>query len=172
MGFLDDIVASAKTVLGKAEKQTDKVVELSKLKYQSAQLNSEIKALYEKLGRTVYEMSADDTVDQDAVSALIEEITEVKAALAVVEDKIVDKMNRRVCANCGAQNVKEAVFCMKCGALLSTAECDGECEDCQCEETPAEACSCGETSAEECCCEGTEAPAEECCCDKEEKKED
>jgi len=175
MGFFEDIVASAKSVLGKAEKKTDQVVELSKLKYQSVQLKSEIKALYEKLGQTVYDMSDDGAADQEAISALIEEITELKAALAVVEDKIIEKRDRRTCANCGAQNVKEAVFCMKCGALLTTVECNGECETCECEEAPAEECCCEEVPAEECACECTceEAPAEECCCEcEEENKED
>jgi len=176
MGFFDDIVASAKSVLGKAEKQTDKVVELSKLKYQSIQLKGEIKALYEKLGQLVYEMSGEETADQDAIAALVEEITEVKAALAVIEDKIIEKRDRRVCANCGAQNAKEAVFCMKCGALLTTAECSGDCETCGCEEAEEECCECAceEAPAEECCeCTCEEAPAEECCCEcKEEVKED
>ena len=42
MGFLDELIASAKSVVGKAEQQTDKMVELSKLKYQSAQLAGEL----------------------------------------------------------------------------------------------------------------------------------
>ncbi|MBR6789749.1 MAG: zinc ribbon domain-containing protein [Oscillospiraceae bacterium] len=168
MGFFDEIVASAKSVLGKAEQKTDKVVELSKLKYQSIQLKGEVKALYEKLGQLVYEMAGEEDTDQEAIAAVIEEITEVKAALAVVEDKIIEKRDRRVCANCGAQNAKEAVFCMKCGALLTTAECSGDCENCECEDAPAEECAC--ECENECVCE--EAPAEECCCECKEEKEE
>ncbi|MDD6033349.1 MAG: hypothetical protein PUC47_07710 [Oscillospiraceae bacterium] len=163
MGFLDDIIASAKSVVGKAEEQTDKVVELSKLKYQSAQLSSELRSLYEKLGRAVYAMMNEEQGNQELVNSLAEEITEVRAAQAVVEDKLNERLNRRICPSCGAQNVKEAVFCMKCGALLKTeAPAETPAEECCCAETPAEECCCGEAPAEGCCC--GETPAEECCC--------
>ena len=163
MGFLDDIIASAKSVVGKAEEQTDKVVELSKLKYQSAQLSSELRSLYEKLGRAVYAMMNEEQGNKELVTSLAEEITEVRAAQAVVEDKLNERLNRRICPSCGAQNVKEAVFCMKCGALLKTeAPAETPAEECCCAETPAEECCCGEAPTEECCC--GEAPAEGCCC--------
>ena len=70
MGFLDDIIASAKSVVGKAEEQTDKVVELSKLKYQSAQLSSELRSLYEKLGRAVYAMMNEEQGNQETFAGL------------------------------------------------------------------------------------------------------
>ena len=166
MGFLDDIIASAKSVVGKAEEQTDKVVELSKLKYQSAQLSSELRSLYEKLGRAVYAMMNEEQGNQELVNSLAEEITEVRAAQAVVEDKLNERLNRRICPSCGAQNVKEAVFCMKCGALLKTeAPAETPAEECCCAETPAEECCCGEAPTEECCC--GEAPAEDCCCNED-----
>ena len=158
MGFLDELIASAKSVVGKAEQQTDKMVELSKLKYQSAQLAGELKSLYEKLGRAVYEMMNSEYENKELVDSLAEEITEVKAALAVVDDKINQRMNRQICAACGAQNSKEAVFCMKCGAKLETEEapvpcgcgCDGETENCGCE-------------GEEPCCESEKPCCEENC---------
>lgn len=166
MGFLDDIIASAKSVVGKAEEQTDKVVELSKLKYQSAQLSSELRSLYEKLGRAVYSMMNEEHDNQELVNSLAEEITEVRAAQAVVEDKLNDRLNRRICPACGAQNVKEAVFCMKCGTLLKAeASAETPAEECCCGEAPAEECCCGEAPAEECCC--GETPAEGCCCNED-----
>ena len=54
MGFLDELISSAKVVVDKAGKQTDKVVEVSKLKYQSIQLQNELSHLYEQLGVAVY----------------------------------------------------------------------------------------------------------------------
>ena len=46
MGFLDELISSAKVMVDKAGKQTDKVVEVSKLKYQSIQLQNELSHLY------------------------------------------------------------------------------------------------------------------------------
>ena len=50
MGFIDELLSSAKIVVDKAGKQTDKVLEISKLKYQSIQLQNELGHLYEQLG--------------------------------------------------------------------------------------------------------------------------
>lgn len=168
MGFLDELIASAKTVVGKAEKQTDKVVELSKLKYQSAQLSSELKSLYEKLGCAVYAMMNNEYENKELVDSLADEITEVRAALAVVNEKIDEQMNRRFCPACGAQNVKEAVFCMKCGTRMEPEAEEEPASECCCEaETEAPKCCC-EAETENCCCE--DPASEECCCDADEEK--
>lgn len=165
MGFLEELISSAKVMVDKAGKQTDKVVEVSKLKYQSIQLQNEVNHLYEQLGVAVYAKMVEEYDNGDLIASLADEITEVRAALKVVEDKISEQKNERFCPNCGAKSSREAVFCANCGAKLKeeepAEEPAAEEETCCCEEPAAEeaACECAEKT-KEAPAETEEAPAE------------
>ncbi len=165
MGFLDELISSAKVMVDKAGKQTDKVVEVSKLKYQSIQLQNEVNHLYEQLGVAVYAKMVEECNNGDLIASLADEITEVRAALKVVEDKISEQKNEQFCPKCGAKSSRDAVFCANCGAKLK--------EDAPAEEPAAEEPAAEEAPAEEkeCC---TEAPAEEpaCCCEEAPSEEE
>lgn len=175
MGFIDELLSSAKIVVDKAGKQTDKVLEISKLKYQSIQLQNELAHLYEQLGVAVYAKMVQEADNGDLIASLGDEITEVRAALEVVEEKISEQKNLRTCPNCGAKLPREAAFCSSCGTKLETAPdmdepncCYGE--DASCCDAD-EACCC----EDEPCCEKPEADeAEEkkdCCCSCEPESE-
>ena len=69
---LDDLISSAKSLADKAGKVTDKAVEYSKLKYQSMQLSSELKGLYEKLGNAVYTMLKSYFENKEMMDSIIE----------------------------------------------------------------------------------------------------
>lgn len=163
MGFLDELISSAKVMVDKAGKQTDKVVEVSKLKYQSIQLQNEVSHLYEQLGVAVYAKMVEEYDNGDLIASLADEITEVRAALKVVEDKISEQKNEQFCPNCGAKSSREAVFCANCGAKLKEEEAPAE--EPAAEETE---CCCEEPAAEEtgCCCEETAAEEAECGCEE------
>lgn len=152
MGFIDELLSSAKIVVDKAGKQTDKVLEISKLKYQSIQLQNELTHLYEQLGVAVYAKMVQEADNGDLIASLGDEITEVRAALDVVEEKISEQKNIRTCPQCGARLPREAVFCSSCGTKLETAPDFEEDEPC---------CCCGEDAA---CCDEDEAS---CCCEDE-----
>ena len=177
MGFIDELLSSAKIVVDKAGKQTDKVLEISKLKYQSIQLQNELSHLYEQLGVATYAKMVQEADNGDLIASLGDEITEVRAALEVVEEKISEQKNLRTCPNCGAKLPREAVFCSSCGTKLEDDEdvpaddagcCDEECgtacgEECCADEEPS--CCCGEKAADETeeaegCCEKDPAAGE------------
>ena len=165
MGFLEELLVSAKNVVDKAGKQTDKVVEVSKLKYQSIQLQNELSHLYEQLGVAVYAKMTEEYDNGDLLASLADEITEVRAALKVVEEKISEQRNEQICANCGAKSSRDAKFCPNCGAKFGKEEPE--------EPVPAEEeacdCGCGETECApeaEACAE--EKPEGECGCGCEE----
>ena len=167
MGFLEELLVSAKNVVDKAGKQTDKVVEVSKLKYQSIQLQNELSHLYEQLGVAVYAKMTEEYDNGDLLASLADEITEVRAALKVVEEKISEQRNEQICSVCGAKSSRDAKFCPNCGAKFGKEEPE--------EPVPAgeEACCCGcgetecapEAEAEAC---AEEKPEGECGCGCEE----
>lgn len=151
MGFIDELISSAKTMVDKAGKQTDKVLEISKLKYQSIQLQNELSHLYEQLGVAVYAKMTEEADNGDLLASLADEITEVRAALGVVEDKISEQKSQRTCPDCGAKLPRDASFCSHCGAKLEVAE------------KPVEEAAEEVSEEETCCCasEAAEEPAEE-----------
>ena len=151
MGFIDELISSAKTMVDKAGKQTDKVLEISKLKYQSIQLQNELSHLYEQLGVAVYAKMTEEADNGDLLASLADEITEVRAALGVVEDKISEQKSQRTCPDCGAKLHRDASFCSHCGVKLEVAE------------KPVEEAAEEVSEEETCCCasEAAEEPAEE-----------
>ena len=77
----DDLMESAKNLADKAGKATDKAVVYSKMKYQSMQLASDLRGLYEKLGNAVYTMAKSDFDNKDLIDSIIAEIDDVKKRL-------------------------------------------------------------------------------------------
>lgn len=155
MGFIDELISSAKTMVDKAGKQTDKVLEISKLKYQSIQLQNELSHLYEQLGVAVYAKMTEEADNGDLLASLADEITEVRAALGVVEDKISEQKSQRTCPDCGAKLPRDASFCSHCGVKLEVAE--KPVEEAAEEVSEEETCCCASEAAEE----PAEKPAEE-----------
>lgn len=142
----DDIITSAKSLVDIASKKTDNVVELSKLKYRCVQLNSELRALYEKLGNAVYTMVKSDFSNKELMDSLIEEIDSLKEKIDDLNYQIAERRNIRICPACGSRNDKDACYCNKCGNRFDPAASDENAEtDKKTEEQPVDA----ETAAEE-----------------------
>jgi hypothetical protein len=162
MGFFDELIASARDLVDKAGKQTDKVVEVSKLKYQSIQLQNELNHLYEQLGVACYTKMTEEYDNGDLIASLADEITELRAALKVVDDKVSEQKNEKYCPVCGAKAPKEAAFCSSCGAKLEDEEPE-EAEEVSEEETctAEEAAEAVEEAAEEAVEENVEEAVEE-----------
>lgn len=156
---LDDLIASAKNLASKAEKATDKAVAYSKLKYQSVQLASELKELYEKLGNAVYTMVKSDFDNKELMDSIISEIDEVKNTLQLVTAKMAEYKNTVICSACGAVNEKDAAYCNKCGNRFPPKAEDAAVDSCECCEETTE-CTCEDVPEEECCCK---AEADTCC---------
>lgn len=162
---LDDLIASAKNLADKAGKATDKAVEYSKLKYQSMQLASDLRGLYEKLGNAVYTMVKSDFDNKDLMDSIISEIDHVKDALQEINIQMAEYRNSVVCPACGAVNDKDACYCNKCGNKFVAKEensCCCEEDECCCDAE----CGCENTQEEEekscdCCCEQNAGSEEE-----------
>lgn len=172
MGFLEELLVSAKNVVDKAGKQTDKVVEVSKLKYQSIQLQNELSHLYEQLGVAVYAKMTEEYDNGDLLASLADEITEVRAALKVVEEKISEQKNEQICPACGAKSSRDAKFCANCGASLVKEEPEEEApaaEETEADSAPAEEAPSAPAEGKGCCCCGSTEPAESADEEKEDK---
>lgn len=126
MTFLENILSKAKDVAGVAGKKTGEIVEISKQKYNAANIGSEIKIEFEKLGKSVYSMIKADKEDPDYVLAKVSKIDALYANLNEVNDRIMELMKKKKCESCGEKNEQNAVYCSKCGAKLPESQEDIE----------------------------------------------
>lgn len=118
MGILDDVVVNAKSAAEAVGKKAGQIVDVSKLRINSAELNSEISKRYETLGQYVYE-NCRDTLSEDAeVVGKMAEIDDLKAQHAAVQKELGEKQNKVVCPTCGKHSPSSALFCSNCGTKL------------------------------------------------------
>ena len=118
MSFLDDVFNTTKNVAAAAGKKTDVAVQISKLKIKEAQVNSDIKEKFEKLGALIYQMKKTDEKDTEAFDALVAEIDECYAKLDEIGGKIDEYKNEVSCTECGVKTKRDNNYCPNCGAKL------------------------------------------------------
>ncbi|MBR2406132.1 MAG: zinc ribbon domain-containing protein [Clostridia bacterium] len=118
MAVFEDVLSRAKAVAKTAGRKTEELVELTKIHVQIGDLRREIASLYEGLGRLVYDSRRSEESVDELIDACIEELTEQEAALARLEDRVMQNKNAVRCAECGAVNANNATFCNQCGKKL------------------------------------------------------
>ena len=104
MGILDDVVINAKTAAEAVGKKAGQIVDVSKLRFNVAELNAEISKRYEALGEYVYE-NCREALAEDAESVgKMAEIDELVNQRNILTKELVDKQNKVVCPSCGKQS--------------------------------------------------------------------
>ena len=95
MGVFEEVVINAKTAAATVGKKAERLVDISKLRLNSAEIESEITKKYEALGRFVYDS---------------------------INEKINMLRKKVPCPVCGCQNDENALFCSHCGVKLKYNE--------------------------------------------------
>ncbi len=119
MTTFDDVFSKAKSVAETAGKKTSEMIEVTRLKLQAAEMEKDIAAMLEGLGRLVYESRKEDADVAGKLDDCCLKLDERYAELVKVRAKIDEYRNQVTCKNCGAQNADDAVYCKRCGVKLS-----------------------------------------------------
>lgn len=92
------------------------VAEITKLTLNNNSLEAEIKTVTEQVGEYVVanQMLAEDEI----IGQKLNQIAELKAAIAANEAKIREIKNINICEVCGAEVPNTSNFCDKCGAPM------------------------------------------------------
>ena len=128
MATLDNFMNKARELADSVGKVTGELVDDSRLKIQEIKLNSELKDAYERLGTVVYDGIKSGARNQALVDLVVSEIDGIRRDLDSLKVKAPES-SERYCPQCGATNVKEAVYCCKCGAPLSAPAAQAPEED-------------------------------------------
>ena len=129
--MFEDVLSKLKKNFGETAevigKKTENFVEIQKLKSQIHTANHEIAQNYEEMGEMIYRRyQQGETMDAE-LTAICEDITELKAEVASCKEEIGQYRGENTCPECGASVPANAAFCMKCGA--PTPVCEAEFEE-------------------------------------------
>lgn len=122
MSVFDEVVVGAKNAAKTVGKKASDIVDVSKLRIVSAELNNEISKRYEALGRVIYDSKKEQTDVEGLVDECVKSIDALYAKLDENNEQLAKMTNKRTCKNCGNVNVNDAIFCSKCGVRLSGQE--------------------------------------------------
>ena len=128
MGTFEDILNKAKRGAELVGQKTGDFVEVTKLKMAASDVEKEIAATFEGLGRLIYDAQKSDEDVSEMVEDCVSSIDELQEAAEAIREQIYAYKNMNRCVACGAVTDKEAAFCSKCGAPL-TVEDDSPAEE-------------------------------------------
>lgn len=127
MNKFDELFNKAKAVANAAGKKTGEMVEVSKLKLQVVQLNSDVDKIYKRIGELTYIQSRNNTDAKREIETAMAEIDKMYQEIEALNIKINDAQQMIKCQNCGAANSVDAIFCSRCGKSLNeTANAEPE----------------------------------------------
>ncbi len=122
MGTFEEILNKAKRGAEMVGQKTGDFVEVTKLKMAASDIEKEIAATFEGLGRLVYDAQKSDEDVSEMIQDCIDSIDELQEASEAIHEQIYSYKNLHRCVVCGAVIDKEAAFCSKCGAPLTVEE--------------------------------------------------
>lgn len=133
MGLFEDMFIKAKSAAEVAGEKAGKIVDVSKLNIEMAELKGELKTKFENLGKIVYHSNrsgSDDEGIDGVVDGQISEIDVLCARIEELKDQIAHLKNKVICKICGYHNNDEALYCSKCGSVLEIkCECKDQVDD-------------------------------------------
>lgn len=127
--MLDEIFEKAKGVAKVATDKTTEMVEVSKMKMKCVKIDSEIKSLYEKIGREIFMMRDCNSQPSPIIDNLSEKITDLISQQKLLNEKISDLKNIIKCVSCQNENVKDSLYCNKCGIKLTREDSESNNRD-------------------------------------------
>ena len=93
-------------------------MEVSKLRLELSKQQGRLRALYQKLGSSVYSMKEKDYENPDLIDSLCQDITENLKLQKKLQGQIAALKKMAVCPVCGSRNPMDSVYCNQCGSRL------------------------------------------------------
>lgn len=118
MAAFEDVLSCAKSVAQAAGRKTEEFVELTKVRVQIGDQRREIAAIFEGLGRLVYDSRHTDESMDELIDTCVAELEERLAVLERLEERVMATKHAVRCPYCGGVNASDAVFCNQCGEKI------------------------------------------------------
>jgi len=118
MGILDDAVVNAKSAANAVSQKAVGLWDMSKLRFNAAEVNGQIDKRFEALGRVVYDAVKTEGDIQSLSESCVTEIDELYEQLDIINERIGELRKKKKCKSCGKENPEDSTFCSKCGTQL------------------------------------------------------
>ncbi len=122
MEFWDEVYKKVSSAASYTAKETGRVTELAKVKFNLMREKSRLEDSYKELGEIYYKQMKDGELNEkeaslayDKIEKSIEEIERINAQITVLS-------NTKVCCVCGTKIEKDMEYCFKCGAEQTKKE--------------------------------------------------
>lgn len=119
MGVFEDVIMNARTAAETVGKEAGRLVDLSRLRLDAAEIQRDISKKYESLGRIVYDSCKSGSPADAGCGEYIVGIDDLYRKLDEVNEKIRVLRRKTDCPKCGFSNDEKATFCSRCGTKLS-----------------------------------------------------
>ncbi|MBQ6380192.1 MAG: zinc ribbon domain-containing protein [Clostridia bacterium] len=117
MADINQVIDKAKELAQTASEKSQEYYQISKCKFEIAQLKMKIEKNYNAIGKKVYDVKKAGEELPD-FAAEMEEIDLLKADIEEQKDIISSIKNTIRCNSCGADVSEDDPFCPKCGASM------------------------------------------------------
>ncbi len=101
-----------------AGQMADDLLSSAKLRVRAATLEGDVKGKLTEIGEMVYATHTGSPTESEELLAKLQEIDELKAQLADVNETLGRRPQPPVCPTCGAGVREEDAFCRECGGKL------------------------------------------------------
>lgn len=118
MASFEEVLYKAKEMAEAAGKKTADFVEVTRLKMNAAEIEKDIAATFEGLGRLIYDGRKDEQDVSSMVDECILKVDELQARLDEVRNKIYEYQKVVRCQKCGTVNTDDSAYCKRCGARI------------------------------------------------------
>ena len=114
-GQVSDTAADAAYGVGK---KAEALLSTAKLNIRAAELKAQVNEQLKSVGEMIYATHTGTPTDSEILQAKLEEIDNLKAEIAALEDQIGKERAAHTCATCGAVVRDGDAFCRECGGKL------------------------------------------------------
>ena len=113
--IIDDVRVNAKAAATVVSKQAAKIYDASKHRISAEAIKRSIGRKLIELGKLTYKATTQEGDYSEQIAKIVEEITELKQNLAIVNEHIASIKNQKICPECDNKVTKESAFCNVCG---------------------------------------------------------
>jgi hypothetical protein len=118
MEFLNEFKEKFAKTAKIAVKKSNELVEITKLSFNSSEIQGEINDIYKQIGRIIYESYCEGALFGDDITTKCEKITGKSKDLAEIKEKLSVLKNIKVCQNCKRDVPAASIYCPSCGGKI------------------------------------------------------
>lgn len=118
MGLLEEMLIKAKGAANTVGEKASKIVDVSKLHFELAELEASLKGKFENIGKIVYSETQNGTFSENSIANELKQIDATLYKIENLKKDIALLKNKIICKTCGAENSSNALYCSRCGHTL------------------------------------------------------